>query len=81
MMMAGVGDSERSVVRRAQVSVADQKALRPLVKDLKDQLRSEGLPQDHLLAVLADVAHELLEDDGEEDVTVTILPEDKGTVA
>jgi hypothetical protein len=73
MMMAGVGDAERSVVRRAQISVTDKEALRPLVEEIEGRLKSENLDQDRLLAVLADVAHDLLEDDGEADVSLPLV--------
>lgn len=78
MMMAGVGDSERSVVRRAQVSVSDQKKLQPIVEEINDRLRDEKLDQDCLLVVLADVAHNLLYDDGVDDVTLTVIKENDG---
>ena len=73
MMMAGVGDAERSVVRRAQVSIADRNALQPLVEQITARLKEEELDQDRLLAVLADVAHGMLEDDGEADLTLPVV--------
>lgn len=77
MMMAGVGTAERSVVRRAQISLEDQARIEPIASRLRKQLQNEGLDQDLLLAVLAEVSHDLLEDDGETDVSVTIIPEEE----
>lgn len=75
MMMAGVGSAERSVVRRAQISTEQQEQITPIARKLREQLVAEGLNQDLLLAVLAEVSHDLLEDDGEADVTVPIVAE------
>ena len=78
MMMAGVGDAERSVVRRAQVSVSDKEKLQPLVEQINEQLRYAKLDQDRLLVVLADVAYNLLDNDGVDDVTLTVVKENDG---
>ncbi|EFL89438.1 hypothetical protein [Ahrensia sp. R2A130] len=79
MMMAGVGTAERSVVRRAQISVAEQATIEPIASEIRKRLQQEGLSQDLLLAVLAEVSHDLLEDDGEADVTVPLIPEEEAS--
>ena len=77
MVMAGVGEAEKSVVRRAQISLDAQRELRPLVKEITTLLDKAGLEQDLLLAVLADVAQQRLEDDGETDITAPLADEGK----
>lgn len=79
MMMAGVGTAERSVVRRAQISLDEQVQIQPIARALRDMLLKKGLSQDLLLAVLAEVSHELLEDDGETDITIPVIPEEEAS--
>ena len=75
MVMAGVGEAEKSVVRRAQISLEAQRKLQPVVQQVTALLDAAALDQDHLLAVLAEVAQQRLEDDGEADVTVPLTDE------
>jgi len=77
MVMAGVGEAERSVVRRAQISLDAQRDLEPVVRAITTVLDEAALDQDLLLAVLAEVAQRRLEDDGEADVAAPLTVEGK----
>lgn len=77
MVMAGVGETERSVIRRAQVSLDAKAALEPVVEKVGQVLQAAGLDQDLLLAVLAEVAQRNLENDGEADISVPLVSEER----
>ncbi|WP_233999251.1 hypothetical protein [Erythrobacter sp. HI0063] len=75
MVMAGVGSTERSVVRRAQIATEAQKRLGPLLDEIGKTLDAAQLEPDMVLAVIAELAQRYIEDDGERDVTVPISAE------
>ena len=75
MVMAGVGSTERSVVRRAQIATEAQKRLGPLLDEIGKTLDAAQLEPDMVLAVIAELAQRHIEDDGERDVTVPISAE------
>ena len=75
MVMAGVGSTERSVVRRAQIATEAQKRLGPLLDEIGKTLDTARLEPDMVLAVIAELAQRHIEDDGERDVTVPISAE------
>ena len=75
MVMAGVGSTERSVVRRAQIATEAQKRLGPLLDEIGKTLDAARLEPDMVLAVIAELAQRHIEDDGERDVTVPISAE------
>ncbi len=75
MVMAGVGATERSVVRRAQIATEAQKRLGPLLDEIGKTLDAAQLEPDMVLAVIAELAQRYIEDDGERDVTVPISAE------
>jgi hypothetical protein len=75
MVMAGVGSTERSVVRRAQIATEAQKRLEPLLDEIGKTLDAARLEPDMVLAVIAELAQRHIEDDGERDVTVPISAE------
>ena len=75
MVMAGVGSTEQSVVRRAQIATEAQKCLGPLLDEIGKTLDAAQLEPDMVLAVIAELAQRHIEDDGERDVTVPISAE------
>ncbi len=77
MVMAGVGETERSVVRRAQVSLDAKAALEPVIEQVGHILDAAQLDQDLLLAVLAEVAQRNLQSDGENDISVPLVSEER----
>lgn len=77
MVMAGVGETERSVIRRAQVSLDAKAALEPVIEQVGHVLDAAQLDQDLLLAVVAEVAQRNLESDGESDVSVPVVSEER----
>ena len=75
MVMAGVGSTERSVVRRAQIATESQICLEPLLREIGRKLDEAQLEPDMLLALIAELAQRHLEDDGEHDVSVPLAAE------
>ena len=71
MVMAGVGSTERSVVRRAQIATEAQKRLGPLLDEIGKTLDAAQLEPDMVLAVIAELAQEVrraLRDDARENL-------------
>ncbi len=77
MVMAGVGETERSVTRRAQVSLDAKAVLEPVIEQVGQVLDAAKLDQDLLLAVLAEVAQRKLESDGESDISLPLISEER----
>lgn len=75
MVMAGVGSTERSVVRRAQIATEAQKRLEPLLDEIGKALDAAQLEPDMVLALIAELAQRHIEDDGERDVSVPLNAE------
>ena len=75
MVMAGVGSTERSVVRRAQIATEAQQLLEPLLADVGKALKEAKLDPDMVLAFIAELAQRHIEDDGEQDVSVALRAE------
>ena len=75
MVMAGVGSTERSVVRRAQIATEAQKRLEPLLDEIGKTLDTAQLEPDMVLAVIAELAQRHIQDDGERDVTAPLSEE------
>jgi len=75
MVMAGVGSTERSVVRRAQIATEAQKRLEPLLDEIGKTLDTAQLEPDMVLAVIAELAQRHIQDDGERDVTAPLSKE------
>ena len=74
---AGVGSTERSVVRRAQIATEAQKSLEPLLKEIGQKLDQARLEPDMLLALIAELAQRHIEDDGESDVSIPLNAENE----